>query len=159
MYWEVLFNERSLNSGNNSSNRFFRFSIYFRVREKNVIAAMAGGAIGWIVYLVFFHFTEDLFISNFAAAFIVFVWAEIMARILKAPSNTYLIPGIIPLIPGGSLYYTMKGVVDGNHRCLQKAEKTRCLLPLVWRQEWLLRQLFFIILLKYRKKGKRNEKV
>lgn len=90
------------------------FSIYFRVREKNVVAAMAGGAIGWLIYLIFFHFTADLFVSNFVASFVVFVWAEIMARILKAPSNTYLIPGIIPLIPGGSLYYTMKGVVDGN---------------------------------------------
>lgn len=90
------------------------FSIYFRVREKNVVAAMAGGAIGWLIYLILFHFTADLFISNFVASFVVFVWAEIMARILKAPSNTYLIPGIIPLIPGGSLYYTMKGVVDGN---------------------------------------------
>ncbi|MDE5670316.1 MAG: threonine/serine exporter family protein [Eubacterium sp.] len=99
------------------------FSIYFRVREKNVIAAMAGGAIGWIVYLILFHFTKDLFISNFAAAFIVFVWAEIMARILKAPSNTYLIPGIIPLIPGGSLYYTMKGVVDGNQQLFAESGK------------------------------------
>lgn len=99
------------------------FSIYFRVREKNVIAAMAGGAIGWIVYLVVYHFADDLFISNFAAAFVVFVWAEIMARILKAPSNTYLIPGIIPLIPGGSLYYTMKGVVDGNQKLFAESGK------------------------------------
>ena len=50
-----------------------------------------------------------------AAAFIVYLWAEIMARVLKAPSNTYLIPGIIPLLPGGPLYYTMSAIVEGNH--------------------------------------------
>ena len=43
-----------------------------------------------------------------------------MARLLKAPSNTYLIPGIIPLLPGGALYYTMKGVVDGNQELFQQ---------------------------------------
>ena len=37
------------------------FSIYFRVREKNVLASVAGGAIGWIVYLVIYHFTNDVF--------------------------------------------------------------------------------------------------
>ena len=100
------------------------FSIYFRVREKNVIAAMAGGAIGWLVYLVIYHFVSDLFISNFVAAFIVYLWAELMARVLKAPSNTYLIPGIIPLSPGGSLYYTMKGVVDENHTLFVESGKS-----------------------------------
>ncbi|MFR5875707.1 MAG: threonine/serine exporter family protein [Eubacterium sp.] len=90
------------------------FSIYFRVSEKNVIASTAGGAIGWAVYLLIYHLSDNLFVSNFAAAFIVYIWAEIMARILKAPSNTYLIPGIIPLLPGGALYYTMNGLVEGD---------------------------------------------
>lgn len=96
------------------------FSIYFRVREKNVIASVAGGAIGWIVYLVVNHFTQDLFIGNFAAAFVVYLWAEIMARALKAPSNTYLIPGIIPLLPGGPLYYTMSAIVEGDNELFVK---------------------------------------
>ena len=33
---------------------------------------------------------------------------------MKAPSNIYLIPGIIPLLPGGAIYYTMYGVVSGD---------------------------------------------
>ena len=37
-----------------------------------------------------------------------------MSAILKAPSNVYLVPGTIPLIPGGALYYTMKSLIDGN---------------------------------------------
>lgn len=90
------------------------FSIYFRVSEKNVAASTIGGAIGWSIYLLMFHFSKELFISNFAAAIVVYIYSEIMARLLKAPSNVFLIPGIIPLIPGGALYYTMRGVVDGN---------------------------------------------
>ncbi len=90
------------------------FSIYFRVREKNVAASTAAGIIGWAIYLLIFHFTEQLFLSNFVAAFLVYLYAEIMARILKAPSNIFLIPGIIPLLPGGTLYYTMQAIVEGD---------------------------------------------
>ena len=32
---------------------------------------------------------------------------EVFARIEKTPTTTFLVPSIIPLIPGGSLYYTM----------------------------------------------------
>ena len=90
------------------------FSIYFRVSKKNVLASMLGGGIGWTIYLIVFHFSKDLFLSNFVAAVVVFFWSEIMARILKAPSNTFLVPGLIPLIPGGSLFYTTKSLVESN---------------------------------------------
>lgn len=101
------------------------FSIYFRVSEKNVIASTAGGAIGWIVYLIAFRVSENQFVSNFTAALVVYLFAELMARILKAPSNVFLVPGIIPLIPGSALYYTMYGIVDSNHNMFtENASKT-----------------------------------
>ena len=33
--------------------------------------------------------------------------AELLARLLKAPATIFLVIGIIPLVPGGGLYYTM----------------------------------------------------
>ncbi len=90
------------------------FSIYFRVNEKNVIASTLGGIIGWAVYLLVYHITDSLFFANFVAALILCLYGEAAARVLKAPSNIYLIPGIIPLLPGGTLYYTMYGIVDRN---------------------------------------------
>lgn len=90
------------------------FSIYFRVRERNVVASTAAGIISWAIYLVIFHFSQQLFLANFTAAFLVYIYAEIMARVLKAPSNIFLIPGIIPLLPGGALYYTMQSIVEGD---------------------------------------------
>lgn len=90
------------------------FSIYFRVRAKNIVASTFGGALSWTVYLLIFHFSEKLFLANFIAALMIFIYSEIAARIMKAPANIFLIPGIIPLIPGKALYYTMRGLVDGN---------------------------------------------
>ncbi|MGN0522111.1 MAG: threonine/serine exporter family protein [Eubacterium sp.] len=101
------------------------FSIYFRVSEKNVIASTLGGAMGWAIYLIIYHFSQQLFISNFVAAFAVFIYAQIMARVIKSPANIFLIPGIIPLLPGNTLYYTMRGIVDSNADLfIQKGSQT-----------------------------------
>lgn len=90
------------------------FSIFFRVSEKNVIASTIGGGLGWALYLLIFHLTDNMLISNFAAALFVYLYSQAMAAMLKAPSNVYLVPGTIPLIPGGALYYTMKGLLDSD---------------------------------------------
>jgi uncharacterized membrane protein YjjB (DUF3815 family) len=90
------------------------FSIYFRVSEKNVIASTFGGALSWAVYLVVFHFSQNLFLANLVATLMIFGYSEIVARIMKAPANIFLIPAIIPLLPGNALYYTMRGLVDGD---------------------------------------------
>ena len=90
------------------------FSIFFRVSEKNVLASTIGGGLGWALFLLIAHLTGNMFLSNFAAALFVYLYSQIMSRILKAPSNVYLVPGTIPFIPGGALYYTMRGLLDGD---------------------------------------------
>jgi len=42
------------------------------------------------------------------------VYAEIMARMNRAPATIFLTAAAVPLIPGGSLYYTMAGLVNGD---------------------------------------------
>ncbi|MCD7797217.1 MAG: threonine/serine exporter family protein [Clostridiales bacterium] len=90
------------------------FSIYFRVSEKNVIASTLGVAAAWAIYLLIYKLTGGLFVSNFTAALVIYIYSEIMARFLKALSNIFLILGIIPLLPGGALYYTMYGLVSSD---------------------------------------------
>lgn len=90
------------------------FSIFFRVSEKNVLASTIGGGLGWALFLLINHLTDNMFLSNFAAALFVYLYSQIMSGMLKAPSNVYLVPGTIPLIPGGALYYTMRGLLDGD---------------------------------------------
>ena len=42
------------------------------------------------------------------------IYAEIMARVNRAPATIFLTTGAVPLIPGGSLYYTMLGLVSND---------------------------------------------
>ena len=66
-----------------------------------------GGVISWGVYLVFDAIGAGLFVSSLISAAVAKIYSELLARYLKAPTTVFYIPAVIPLVPGGSLYYTM----------------------------------------------------
>ena len=90
------------------------FAIFFKMKGKQIVLAGIGGAVTWMVYLMMQHYIEGYFIPYLIAAIFVGIYAEIMARVNKAPATIFLTAAAVPLIPGGSLYYTMLGLVEKN---------------------------------------------
>lgn len=88
------------------------FAIIFRLRVKHIPLAALDGLVACVVYFVCLEFiSEDLFIANMLASFATAGFAEIFARIGKAPSTVFLLPGCIALVPGGSLYNAMRNLL------------------------------------------------
>ena len=84
------------------------FSLIYNTRRTKMLISALGGAIGWGVYLLVTKFVADnVPLAYFIAAMCITVYAEIFARIKKTPTTTFLVVGIIPMIPGSALYYTM----------------------------------------------------
>jgi uncharacterized membrane protein YjjB (DUF3815 family) len=83
------------------------FNILFNIRGKKLFIASFGGLISWAVFLALEPLLPGETIRYFLAAAAVTVYGEVFARIEKTPTTTFLVPSVIPLIPGGSLYYTM----------------------------------------------------
>ncbi len=90
------------------------FSILFNVRGKKLFAAAMGAGISWVVYLATYSVYADKVFSLFCATVAMALVAEILARIMKAPVTILLVPMLIPLFPGGDLYYATSHVVQ-NH--------------------------------------------
>lgn len=88
------------------------FSILFNMRGKKLFFAGLGGLVSWTVYLVIASMTTSTFLPNFAASMTATVYAEALARLAKSPATIFLIGAIIPLVPGGQLYYTMNYAVS-----------------------------------------------
>ena len=40
--------------------------------------------------------------------------AELLARKRRAPANVFLIPGVIPTVPGSNLYFLMRNILESN---------------------------------------------
>lgn len=92
------------------------FSLIYKVKLKRVIFCGIGASCTWLTYaLTGLVSTNFLIISMVAAAFAT-IFAETFARITKAPTTIYLIPCILPLVPGGSLYYATSALVNGQEK-------------------------------------------
>lgn len=91
------------------------FSIFFNIKKERLLYAAVSGAVICGIYLFCLEWFEgNLFLSNLIPSVIATIYAEVSARIKKAPSIIFLLPSIIVLIPGGSFYYTMSHLVNGD---------------------------------------------
>lgn len=91
----------------------FGFSVVFNMRGKILLFASLGGALGWLVYLLCGPVQNDI-IQFFFATIAISVYSEIMARVHKVPVTGYLLVSLLPLVPGGGIYYTMEYCIIGN---------------------------------------------
>lgn len=92
----------------------FAFSIIFNIRGKFLIWASIGGGISWFFYKLILDSSGSNTLSMFGSAVIFSSYAEILARKLKTPVTTLVVCGLIPLVPGSGMYYTMSSAVNGN---------------------------------------------
>ncbi|MBQ4267189.1 MAG: threonine/serine exporter family protein [Clostridia bacterium] len=90
------------------------FSLLFKSNPKRTFFNALGGTITCIVYVVCCELFEHEFMQNIFPALAATAYAEIMARVLKAPATPILACSIIPLVPGGKLYYTTYYFVVGQ---------------------------------------------
>lgn len=92
----------------------FGFALMFNLGMRNAAISSINGMCTWIIYVIIEQKVDSIFISAFVAAVWAAVFAEVAARIMKAPANQYLIVGIIPLLPGAPLYYTLSAAFAQN---------------------------------------------
>lgn len=90
------------------------FAIIFNVRGKNIIFASIGGGISWFIYMLVHSLYNSNIFALFLGAAVVSIYSEIMARVNKVPVTTFIICGILPLVPGNGMYYTMHETILGN---------------------------------------------
>lgn len=89
-------------------------AVVFNIDRKNLLWASFSGVIGWEIFLIVNNITDSVIFSIFIGAFMVGIYGEIMARILKYPASIFTIPGIFPLVPGIAAYNTVLAIVENR---------------------------------------------
>lgn len=91
------------------------FALLFRIDLKLLPLATLGGGIEWATYLAVSHFGGDTFAATLVASIVATFYSEICAHHCRTPATVFLIPSLIPLVPGGSLYYTMSHLLTEDY--------------------------------------------
>ena len=92
----------------------FGFCILFHVPLRCMLPAAAIGGIGWFAYQLLMELGLGITASVFIAACLVAMLADICSRLIKEAATVFVIPGILPLVPGSGIYYTMFHFIRGN---------------------------------------------
>ncbi|MTI67632.1 MAG: threonine/serine exporter [Firmicutes bacterium] len=88
------------------------FSIIFNIPRDSIIKSGIGGALGWIVNILINQQLGSSSAGAFLGAITVGLIGEFFARLFKKPATVFIIPGIIPLVPGAGMYYTMRAIIE-----------------------------------------------
>ncbi len=87
------------------------FALLFNVHGKKLWLFFLGGALDWAVYLLCMGNSGGVFLSMLFATMTAALSSEILARIIHAPVLLLMVPMLIPLVPGGGLYHTMRALI------------------------------------------------
>ncbi|MBO5758092.1 MAG: threonine/serine exporter family protein [Clostridia bacterium] len=89
-------------------------AIIFDVPPKKLPWAMLGSVISCVIMLIGDEIGLDPLITNMIATAVPCVYCDAMARVLKTPTTIFMIPTLLPLVPGSRLYYTMFYLFSGQ---------------------------------------------
>ncbi len=88
------------------------FGVIFNAPIKAIPICGLVGSIGWIIYYMLMQGGMTEVHSTFSAAFVIAIVAQIFARRFKTPMIVFNVAGILPLVPGGIAYNTMRSIVE-----------------------------------------------
>lgn len=92
------------------------FAVLFQAPKKIVVIGGFIGAVGWVVFIYLRHeMGYTSFTSNFCATLSLALASELSSRIFKQPVTVFVIPGIVPLVPGLGIYQGMFAIINNDY--------------------------------------------
>ena len=96
------------------------FTSIINIPKRGILIASLISGIGWLGYNLGVSFGYDKITAVFLAAAVIEALSEISSRIFKDAATVYIIPAILPLVPGAGMYYAMLAFVEKNYQLAAK---------------------------------------
>ena len=93
------------------------FSVLIEAPKRCLVVNGILGMAGWAVYLYTERYTSML-MATFVSGLVLAVISHILARLIKTPVTTTLIPSILTIVPGAGMYKTVYYPVSYTHLTL-----------------------------------------
>ncbi|MDD5829000.1 MAG: threonine/serine exporter family protein [Lachnospira sp.] len=83
------------------------FSIVINAPKRCLVINGLLGMAGWAAYLFAARYIGSQLAATFISGLILAIASHILARALKSPLTTFLIPAILTIVPGAGMYQTV----------------------------------------------------
>lgn len=87
-------------------------SLYFNTRYMHAVISGVLGVMSYFVYLLIREYWGNEAMGFFIGTVTVAVSSEILAVFMKNPATVFLLSGLLPLVPGGGLFYMMRAIIQ-----------------------------------------------
>ena len=91
------------------------FGFIFHIRGKLLFVAPIGGVIIWAAELILRGVVTSVVVRALLATMLAAIFCETIARIIKVPVIVFMVIAILPLVPGGGIYYTMQACINSDY--------------------------------------------
>ena len=88
--------------------------LMYNLEVRSACFAVVGAMIACSIFEFYVYYNGNVFVGALISALAVGSFADIMAHVLKTPTTILLIPGIVPMVPGGLLFNTMLSILDND---------------------------------------------
>ncbi len=88
------------------------FGMLFKIKPSSLPICCLGGTLTWGIVLIFDSLNCGIFTSNLFASIFAIIFSSCVAIKIKLPSTILLTTCVVPLVPGGGLYYTMQSLIS-----------------------------------------------
>lgn len=86
------------------------FTLVFNIHGMGKLICGVGGALGWLIYLL----AGSSIFAAFVSSAVLGLYSEVMARLRRCPVTGYLLVALLPLVPGGGIYFAMSYCMAGD---------------------------------------------
>ncbi len=90
------------------------FSVILDVPGRFLLCAAACGGASWLAYYLSLERSPSLIAAAFLSSLTAAVLSHLFARWQKAPVTVFLVAGILPAVPGASIYRSVYNVIQGE---------------------------------------------
>ena len=90
------------------------YALLLRTPVKALFLSAVLGSTGYVVFILSDRYMANTLTAYFLGTLFISVTGELLARIMRMPSTVFVIPSVIPLVPGYGLYLSMLLLVQND---------------------------------------------
>ena len=90
------------------------YAVLFNIPKKFYLCCGFTGAAGWLIYHAVVSMNASAVTASFFGTLAVVLTSRILTVVMKCPITIFLVSGIIPLVPGAGIYYTVYYMVTNQ---------------------------------------------